>query len=328
MELVLVATLLAVLPGPLRGNETSTVPPSDLSRAQKRNLDSVCGRPQVSGRIVSGQEARPGRWPWQVSVQERGVHVCGGSLIGEDQVLTAAHCFDQRLPLSDYSVLLGSISSYPGDGEPGQLRRVAELTVHPSYSALDNRGDIALVQLATAVNFSDIILPVCLPRPGDPLGPGTWCWVTGWGKIAPSTPLPPPFTLRELSLPIIDTQTCEAYYQEGSISSQGPIIQDDMFCAGFEEGQKDACGGDSGGPLVCDVGGVWAQAGVVSWGSGCALPKKPGVYINVSVYTPWIMNAAPPSGNFSPSAAMILCSVLWLLPGQLGDIPPLSLGLG
>ncbi|XP_047568962.1 serine protease 33-like isoform X3 [Lutra lutra] len=262
MELALTATLLALLPTAL---QQSTPLPANLSvtRAWARSLDSECGRPHVSGRILSGQDATLGEWPWQVSLREEGQHVCGGTLIAEAWVLTAAHCFDH-----------------------------------------------------------DLILPVCLPKPGDPLDHGTWCWVTGWGNIDLSIPLPPPFTLKELSLPLIDAPTCDGYYHENSDTPiQEPIILEDMLCAGFESGQKDACGGDSGGPLVCDVGGVWVQAGVVSWGFACGLPKRPGVYINVSTYATWIASTIPGSDlhteNSSPRLAGLffppVLLVLWLL---------------
>uniref|UniRef100_A0A8C0LK29 tryptase n=1 Tax=Canis lupus dingo TaxID=286419 RepID=A0A8C0LK29_CANLU len=274
---------------------------------------AVCGRPRMTGRIVSGQDAQLGQWPWQVSLRENGEHVCGGSLIAEDWVLTAAHCFHQNQPLSSYVVLLGSISSYPQADEPQEFQAVAQFIIYPDYSEKLGTGDIALVQLASPVNFTDLILPVCLPKPGDPLGNGTWCWVTGWGNICRSAPhpaLPPPFTLKEVNVPLIDTQTCDAYYQENSNNpSQEPIIFEDMLCAGFESGQKDACGGDSGGPLVCDVG-VWTQAGIVSWGYDCGLPKRPGVYINVSVYTTWITSQIQSSAQgvraFFPARLLVL----------------------
>uniref|UniRef100_A0A452SYQ5 Peptidase S1 domain-containing protein n=1 Tax=Ursus maritimus TaxID=29073 RepID=A0A452SYQ5_URSMA len=183
MELALTAILLSLIPVALQ-DSTPGLPANDSLRAAcAKSLDAVCGRPRVSGRIMSGQDAEVGQWPWQVSLREDGQHVCGGSLITEDWVLTAAHCLDQKQPLSAYSVLLGSISSYPQAGEPQELQSVARFITHPEYLEENNRADIALVQLASPVTFSDLILPVCLPKPGDPLGHGTWCWVTGWGNI-------------------------------------------------------------------------------------------------------------------------------------------------
>ncbi|XP_036135644.1 serine protease 33-like [Molossus molossus] len=313
-------TLMIILFSLLQGSPSALLFNLSPTNATAINLDSVCGRPRASGRILSGQDAKPGQWPWQVSLREYGQHVCGGSLITEDWVLTAAHCFDRSQPLSAYYVLLGTISSYPDASEPQQLRAVAKFISHPSYMHIHSSGDIALVQLTSPVIFSDLILPVCLPKPRDPLGHGTWCWVTGWGNININLPLPPPFTLKELQLPLIDTQTCDTYYHENSATpSQKPIILDDMLCAGFESGEKDACGGDSGGPLVCDIDGVWTQAGVVSWGSGCGLPKRPGVYTNVSVYTTWILstiqNSAPDDRSFSPSPAGIFFVALLLSLG-------------
>lgn len=124
-------------------------------------------------------------------------------------------------------------------------------------------------------------------------------------------------------MPLIDAKTCNTYYQENSVPSTEQVILEDMLCAGFVEGKKDACNGDSGGPLVCDVNDVWIQAGVVSWGSDCALSNRPGVYTNVSVYISWIQNTMwnlPTEGkNFSPSLSSTPLSGLLLFLTSLSS---------
>ncbi|CAJ0967525.1 unnamed protein product [Ranitomeya imitator] len=109
--------------------------------------------------------------------------------------------------------------------------------------------------------------------------------------------------------PIIDRARCDDLYHVGSYTSSSiSIILDDMICSGYIDGGKDSCQGDSGGPLICKVQGVWYQAGVVSWGDGCALSHRPGVYTLVPVYTPWIQSYVA-DVTFS----------------DLGDIPPPSI---
>uniref|UniRef100_A0A8C4Y629 Peptidase S1 domain-containing protein n=1 Tax=Gopherus evgoodei TaxID=1825980 RepID=A0A8C4Y629_9SAUR len=97
--------------------------------------------------------------------------------------------------------------------------------------------------------------------------------------------LPAPMTLQQLQVPLIDPLPCDALYRHRSSMRE---IQDDMVCAGYAEGQRDACQGDSGGPLVCQKAGLWFVTGVISWGEGCALPNRPGVYIRVGAYLDWI----------------------------------------
>ncbi|KAG8545723.1 hypothetical protein GDO81_020436 [Engystomops pustulosus] len=102
--------------------------------------------------------------------------------------------------------------------------------------------------------------------------------------------------------PIIDRATCDKYYHVGSYTSSSvSIILDDMICAGYQDGGKDSCQGDSGGPLVCKVKGAWYQAGIVSWGDGCAISYRPGVYTRTTAYQSWIQGYIPELHFTSPN---------------------------
>uniref|UniRef100_A0A8C8SCH9 Peptidase S1 domain-containing protein n=1 Tax=Pelusios castaneus TaxID=367368 RepID=A0A8C8SCH9_9SAUR len=261
----------------------------------------ACGQPVISGRIVGGSNAKNGSWPWQVSIREGGTHICGGSLIAESWVVTAAHCFE--LQKSSYSVNLGEYQLLnPSADVVSSL--IKELYLHPNYTDIGSSGDIALIELETPVDFSDVILPVSLPASSVEFPEGMECWVTGWGDTQYDESLTAPKTLQELQVPLIDRDTCNSLFNTGSYiddPSEPNPIKEDMICAGYPQGGKDSCQGDSGGPLVCDWGGVWLLAGVVSWGVECALPNRPGVYTLLPPYANWIQSYIPTLSFSEPS---------------------------
>ncbi|CAK6444778.1 unnamed protein product [Pipistrellus nathusii] len=260
-----------------------------LLRGVAGTLESAaCGQPRVSSRIVGGRDARAGEWPWQASVQRRGAHVCGGALVAPQWVLTAAHCLRRQAPVSEYRVLLGALRL--GWASPRALSvPVRRALLHPDFSEDGARGDLALLQLRRPAPLSARVQPVCLPEPGARPPPGAPCWVTGWGSLRPGVSLPAWRPLQGVRVPLVDAGTCDRLYHVGtSVPRAQQIVLPGNLCAGYPQGRKDACQGDSGGPLTCLESGRWVLVGVVSWGKGCALPYRPGVYTNVATYSSWI----------------------------------------
>ncbi|TRY59601.1 hypothetical protein DNTS_003884, partial [Danionella cerebrum] len=237
-----------------------------------------CGQAPLSTKIVGGINASAGAWPWQVSLHRSGSHFCGGSLINNLWVLSAAHCFSDTDP-SLYMVYLGRHSQdLPNPNEVS--RTVSQVIVHPSYNSNTVNNDIALLRLTSPVTFTNYIQPVCLAAEGSIFNTDTM-WLTGWGDIDTNVPLPSPQILQEVDVPLVGNSMCNCVYN-GSIT-------DNMMCAGPQQGGRDTCQGDSGGPMVIKQGSAWVQAGVVSFGLGCAEPNIPGVYTRVSQYQTWIV---------------------------------------
>ncbi|XP_012882786.1 PREDICTED: transmembrane protease serine 2 isoform X1 [Dipodomys ordii] len=240
-----------------------------------------CGVPSVSrqSRIVGGWAASLEQWPWQVSLQVQGVHVCGGSIITPEWIVTAAHCVEKPLDRPRHwtvfaGILRQSLMFY------GHGHRVERVISHPSYDPKSKNNDIALFKLQTPLMLSDRVKPVCLPNPGLMLDPEQQCWISGWGATFEKGKTSD--MLNAAKVPLIQPSVCNSKLVYDN------LITPAMICAGYLRGGIDSCQGDSGGPLVTLKNGIWWLIGDTSWGSGCAKAYRPGVYGNVTVFTDWI----------------------------------------
>ncbi|XP_036620596.1 complement factor I isoform X2 [Trichosurus vulpecula] len=230
-------------------------------------------------RIVGGQIATEGDFPWQVTIKEGEKIHCGGVYIGGCWILTAAHCVRKNVAhrYLVWTGVLDWIRFNPGIA----VQRVNRVIIHENYSGSTYQNDIALIELQKHPNKATCELapttPACVSWSQYLFNPGDKCFVSGLGRNKGPRNL---FRLRWGEVKLIGN--CSKYYSNR-------FFEKEMICAGTDDGSIDACKGDSGGPLVCmnsnNVSYVW---GIVSWGENCGNPEFPGVYTKVSNYFDWI----------------------------------------
>jgi secreted trypsin-like serine protease len=242
--------------------------------------------------VVGGSDAPAGLYPWIVQFSDRssGGQICGGSLIAERWVLTAAHCLYRRdgtpRPLNNLFVRHGHLRRNEGDEVA-----IDEVYPHPSYRTGLMSNDVALLRLDRPIPLGERsrLLLADGRSEGWMAAPGTCAAIAGWGSTLQADPylIRPPTRVAEVlqhaGVPLKTRAQCERALDEP--------IDEGMVCAGYPEGRIDSCMGDSGGPLVVQTGLVrrpWLLVGVVSFGEGCAAPGKPGVYSRVAHFRDWI----------------------------------------
>ncbi|XP_069072238.1 serine protease 55-like [Pleurodeles waltl] len=249
---------------------------------------------RMESRIIGGKNALPAEWPWTVSLQKAGGHFCGGSIISPMWILTAAHCFHHVRCLDEVQVLEPtSVSRFSAQDLRVQvgatilgsrrknIHKVERIISHEDFSQYTADNDIALLLLSSPIEVNSATTPICLPPP-ETFDMEDWrsCHVAGWGTQSEGSSRSSS-VLQKVKIVLIDWNKCMDWLW---------VLTENMLCAGYEEGGRDACQGDSGGPLMCRrlQHKTWYQVGIVSWGKGCGRKRSPGIYTLVPNYLPWI----------------------------------------
>jgi len=255
-------------------------------KGTKLDLQATCGiegPPMAEDRIVGGFEAQENQWPWQVALFIDDAWFCGGALISENYVLTAAHCADG----ASYFDILAGAHKVRESSEPHRV----EITsyngwTHPQWNTQDLSNDLALIELPSPIEMNDYIKPSCMPSAGDTADESELVTCTGWGKPSDSAGGISDVLRMVEDRPVITNAACNDVYG---------IVGPGVFCIDTTGG-KGTCNGDSGGPInmkseVTKAGQQWKQAGIVSFGAsaGCEV-GYPNGFTRVEYFIDWIMS--------------------------------------
>ncbi|KAG8222286.1 hypothetical protein J437_LFUL003267 [Ladona fulva] len=232
----------------------------------------------VGGTVVEGRE-----FPSVVSIRVNSSHFCGGSILNNEWIFTAAHCMELARSLeakspggvvnSPYTVAVGS-----NRADEGIEHQVLSIVSHEHFSEQTALNDIALMKVSPPIQFGDGVEEANVPEPHEETPAGKRATVIGWGFIKVGGPS---------SMDLLKVDVNVASYDFCNSSYEG-VIHETHICAGGEEEGKGSCNGDSGGPLYVDNKVV----GIVSWGQLCAVKGYPTVFTKVAEYIDWIQEHA------------------------------------
>jgi len=299
--------------------------PFDAAKARVERV--IQASTPTGGKIIGGTPVRAGQYPFQVSLllaetppgNEANGHFCGGSLIADRWVLTAAHCVVSQddpkstQPPENIDIYAGSVNFRGGD-----RIKVARIVKHERYDADRMENDFALIELARPVRTdrkAGKVRLVDAESDARLTKSGTRATVIGWGTTESGglsdKLLQVPIAMADsgqCNINIIEARRQRALEVAGNLTDimrldpsrrkivedfimteAGNVITGTMLCAGVPDGGKDSCQGDSGGPLIVrDGNNGWVQVGVVSWGDGCGLAGLYGVYSRLSTAREWM----------------------------------------
>lgn len=247
------------------------------------NLSTI-STAEIAPKIIGGKVADSNAWPWMTGLifknRASPFHgqYCGGSLISPQWVLTAAHCVQEQSKAT-IDVVINRANLTINTGE---RLTVDSILIHPFFNDLTLANDIALIKLSRPSGIRPIDI---LSSPSTQDQSGQSALALGWGTVSADADTVKifPRKLQQVELPIVKNSTCAFNLND---------ITDDVLCAGFYSENRDTCQGDSGGPLIVfdDISKSWRQAGITSWGNGCATTGFYGVYTRVKNYTAFISN--------------------------------------
>ncbi|KAK4873164.1 hypothetical protein RN001_015193 [Aquatica leii] len=226
------------------------------------------GKLLLEDKIVGGSVATRGQFPYQISLRYNNRHNCGGSIIDQNNVLTAAHCVD-KFPSQNSNIMAGTNKL----NEVGVLYLISRYIIHKDWNPIDASNDIAIIKVKTPIEYTTYIKPIAFDATFIPDQVQTV--LSGWGYT--SYPGTTPNNLMYFNGRVVDLEVCK----EALAGDEYPVL-DSHICSFARKGVG-ACLGDSGGPLVANN----KQIGIVSWAPACAL-GVPDVYTRVSHYYEWI----------------------------------------